>query len=154
MANEVVFKDEKVQRFLSELSKRHKQVTKGDNQYIKLTSAIVFKDVMDHFAKQAGPSGPWRKWSAVYADHMAKAGKGGNKILQDTGRLRQSFAPTKVRNTSKGIAWFNAAKTRDGFPYASAHQEGGPQLPQRKFMWLSDKGMDDIADQTLKFLTR
>lgn len=47
---------------------------------------------------------------------MKELGKGGNKILQDSGRLRNSFKPQNYRSVSEGILWFNNAQTKSGFP--------------------------------------
>ena len=108
---------------------------------------------MDHFKQEQGTGRvPWVKWSKSHRKAMERIGKGGNKILQDTGRLRGSFLPTQRRMSAEGILWFNPAKTKKGFPYAAAHQEGGEKLPARPFMWISDKTLDNIGAQTLKFL--
>ena len=112
----------------------------------------VYKDVIQHFAKEEGPTAHWQSWSKAYAEHMRKVGKGNNLILQDTGRLRMSFTPTNWRSNSDGIIFFNNAKTKRGFPYAKAHDDGGPKLPRRQFMWLSDKGMDAIVDIVERWL--
>ena len=117
-----------------------------------IVSSKVYADIMDHFAKEQGPGGKWQPWSAAYAEHLAKSGKGGNMILQDSGRLRQSFAPTSWVGNDDGILFFNNAKTKGGFPYAKAHNEGGPRLPQRQFMWLSERGLDGIIDVVEKWL--
>lgn len=115
-------------------------------------SAIVFRDIIQHFERQEGDGGPWKAWSPRYAKFMASIGRSNNKILQFSGRLRQSFQPTNVRTSAEGITWFNPAKTSKGFPYAAAHDEGGPTLPQRRFMWLSGGALSDIETQILKFL--
>jgi hypothetical protein len=83
---------------------------------------------------------------------MDKRGKGGNKILQDTGKLKQNFKPNHYRSSSKGLYWYNDAVTKSGFPYAYAHDEGGDQLPKRDFMWLSDDALEEVGNQTLQFL--
>jgi hypothetical protein len=66
--------------------------------------------------------------------------------------LRQSFIPTNVRAVSDGILWFNNAKTKNNFPYAFAHNTGGPKLPKRDFMWISNGALADIEQQVIKFL--
>jgi phage gpG-like protein len=115
-------------------------------------SAIVHGDVMRHFEDQQGSEGPWEKWSKSYREQMDRKGKGGNKILQDTGKLKQNFKPNHYRSSSKGLYWYNNAVTKGGFPYAYAHDEGGDQLPKRDFMWLSDDALEEVGDQTLAFL--
>lgn len=149
---EFTIQDQAAQKFIAKKIAKIAKVKGADSGFIQLLSAIVFQDIMDHFSKQEGQDGPWAAWSKVYADHMAKVGKAGNQILADTGRLRGSFIPSNVRASSQGVLWFNPAKTAKGFPYAFAHNEGGPKLPQREFMWLSDLAKDKIAAQTLAFL--
>lgn len=152
MATEVELQDEEVRKFIKNLQTRTKRVKGADAKYIGLLSAIVYADVIRHFEEQQGSAGPWEKWSDSYDEYMKSVGKGGNKILQDTGKLRNNFKPQKVRSTNSGILWFNDAKTKKGFPYAAAHQEGGSKLPKRDFMWLSNQAIDKIAVQTLQFI--
>lgn len=147
------FKDEEVREFLTDLSKKVGQIDRGKGKYTGLLSAIVFSDVNEHFKEEKGSDGPWAKWSKAYMDKMQSEDKAGNKILQDSGRLRQNFKPTDVKFSQNGFLWFNDAKTKIGsFPYAWAHEEGDGKLPKREFMWLSDKAMEKISVQTLQFL--
>lgn len=110
-------------------------------QFGDVIAPTIYGDIMEHFEKESGPDGRWKAWSVMYTKHMKSIGKGGNKILQDKGRLRQSFTPSKWKAKPEGILFVNAAKTKGGFPYAAAHDIGGPKLPKRSFMWLSSKGM-------------
>jgi phage gpG-like protein len=146
------FKDAGIRAYLSGLSQRHKQLDEKDRKVVAIMSAIVFRDVMDHFAQEQGPEGKWAPWSPKYRRHMHSIGKGGNKILQDSGRLRQSFNMAKWKTTGDGIVWFNNAKTKSGAPYAKIHDEGGKYHPQREFMFLSNKAVEDIEAALLKFL--
>ncbi len=149
---EFAFHSEEAQAFLKKLLKNKDSITTGAKSYATAISAIVFSDIISHFQEQKGSEGPWKAWSSAYAAHMNKIGKSGNQILQDTGRLRQSFTPTSFRQVNEGILWFNPAKTAKGFPYAAAHDEGGPNLPKRDFMWLSDDAKGRLEEVTLKFL--
>lgn len=149
---EIVIDDAEVRKFLAGVSKRADQISKKDKAVIGLLSAIVYRDVIQHFEREEGPEGAWNGWSPSYTKFMASIGRSGNKKLQFSGRLRQAFQPTNVRTTAEGIAWFNPAKTAKGFPYAAAHDEGGGRLPQRRFMWLSGEAFSDIESQILKFL--
>lgn len=153
MAQEItaLLDDKEIKSFLKGLSKRSNEPQKN-KEYVDLLSAITFKEINDHFIKEEGPSDNWKPWSKIYTDHMSKIGKSGNKILQDTGRLRQSFFPTNYRTSSEGVLWFNNAQTKGGFPYAAAHDQGGPKLPQREFMWLSDKAVEKMTEQTLAYI--
>lgn len=146
------FENKEVNAFLKNLDKNLIKVKDGHKKYVGLLSAIVYKDVISHFEKEEGSRGPWAKWSTFYKDIMEEQGKGGNKILQDSGKLRQNFKPQNYKKVTGGFLWFNDAKTKSNFPYAAAHDNGGPKLPKRDFMWLSEKAMDDISVQTLQFM--
>lgn len=152
MSSQVVFDDIEVRKMIEGLITRAGQVRKKDQAIIGILSSIVYRDIMQHFDQQLGEDDPWPQWSPRYRAFMEKIGKGGNRILQDSGRLRQSFQPTNVRPTEAGLLWFNNAKTAKGFPYAAAHDEGGRRLPQRQFMWLSREALDDIEEQIIKFI--
>ena len=147
---EAKFKDKRVRAFLKKVDNKASLVKKKKKQYALTLSPIVFRDIIDHFQKEMGPRKRWEPWTTAYRNHLAKIGKSGNKILQDLGRLRNSFIPTNFRNTAKGLVWFNPAKTRTGFPYAAHHDENARKT--RPFMWLSKKAVTNMANQTLKFL--
>lgn len=149
---EATFEDKEVADFLKSMATNLNKVKDGDKKYAGLLSAIVFRDVIGHFTQQEGSEGPWAPWSESYQEHMKKIGRQGNMILQFTGRLRNSFQPTNFRATNEGLLWFNKAQTSLGFPYAFAHDTGGERLPKRDFMWLSDKAVEDISEQTLNFM--
>lgn len=147
---EYAFESKEARDFLRNLLKRSQDVS--SKAFAAFLSPFVFADIIEHFQDQTGSKGKWKHWSKFYREHMVEIGKGGNKILQDTGRLRGSFKPTNFRIGSDSIVWYNNAKTASGFPYAAAHDQGGPKLPQRDFMYLSDKAQDKIETATLEFL--
>jgi phage gpG-like protein len=151
-----IFDDAAARRMLERLNKRIKEVEGGGKIFLDLASAMVFRDLVQHFEQEKGSEGPWKAWSDFYAQKMERLGKGGNKILQDSGRLRQGLIPIQsgrnVRKVPEGILWFNPAKTKGGFPYALAHDEGGEKLPKRDFMWLSASARENIAQKTLAFI--
>jgi len=151
---EIKFEGKEANKFFTDIIKNVKGVETKSNDYVVALSAIVFADVMDHFGKESGRKGKWKRWSPSYTKKMKKAGRSDNKILQFSGGLRQRFTPTNVRKVSGGLLWFNRAKTKKGFPYAFAHDEGGAKLPQRQFMWLSDPALKKIEAETLKFIER
>ena len=167
----LTLKDKKAKKFFSTLIENAKDVTGKKKEYTSSLSAPVFRDIIDHFEKQTGPKGSWRRWSDAHARHQAKRGR--TKKLQDTGRLRQSFFPTNVRSSSEGIIFFNKV------PYARIHDEGSEELgpikhpgtsngfgrgikippytvnmPARPYMWLSKKGIDNVGKVTVGFLVR
>ncbi len=149
---EAVFDDKEVKEFFKNLSDRLSDVKGGHRRFVGLLSAIVFKDILQHFKSEEGEDGPWKQWSDLYRAQLEKAGRGGNKILQYSGKLRQSFKPSNVKATSESLSWYNNAQTKSGFPYAAAHNEGGGILPKRDFMWLSDTAAEDMSKQTLAFI--
>lgn len=168
MANaEFIFESKRWQTLLKSIEKKWDDI-KNRRTFGAIISTVVYKNIIEHFEEEMGPDGKWTPWSASYiaaiqgrvafryfkgriiplGPHQmeeygikpARRGKMG-KILQDTGRLRQSISPSKWRPNPEGIVFYNNAKTKSGFPYAQAHDDGGPNLPQRKFMYLSKKGM-------------
>ena len=151
-SGEIEFKDEQLKKALNGLSKNLQSVKDGKPKFLALMSSVVFRDVQDHFKKEEGPGGKWQHWSFFHTVNMERIGKGGNLILQDNGKLRQNFSKSSVRADSNGITWFNNAKTKNGFPYAAAHNEGGGRLPARPFMWASDKAIKDMSDNMLGFI--
>lgn len=147
---ELKFDSGSAQKFFAELWGNAKSVREMHDTYIRTISPIVFKDIIDHFKQEEGPTTRWHAWSAAYSKHMQRIGKGGNKILQDSGFLRQNVRATNFRKTSDGILFYNPAKTKGGFPYAAHHDEtaGKP----RSFMWLSQNVLSNIGELTLRFM--
>lgn len=144
-----------VTKFLRGFKQRSEEIEKNDLDYVRLLSAIVFKDVIDHFEEEQGPGQRrWKGWSKSYRRMLEKQNRLPKKILQTTGHLKQSFKPTSFRRMKNGILWYNNAKTNKGFPYAAAHDTGGPKLPRRRFMYLSKKASDEIAKQSLKYMEK
>jgi len=147
MAGEgIIFRDAKMKAFFKKLDSNVKDIEKRDKQFWSILTAISFRDVINHFDKQAGPNEPWKKWSTIYADRMEKTGKSGNKILQDSGRLRQSITPADTSSRiKKGQLLFNPAKAKSGYAYAWGHNTGDGKLPQREFMWLSKRAIENMS---------
>jgi len=153
MANvEVVFKSKKVDAFLKKVSDKTDDALDLKRAFAAGIISPIIKDITRHFEQERGPKGPWKKWSTSYSDQMTKKGKGGNKILQDTGRLKRGVKPINWRRDPKGLLIFNPEKTKSGFPYAAAHDEGGSKLPQRRFMWISKKAFNQVAQTTSRFI--
>jgi phosphoribosylformylglycinamidine (FGAM) synthase-like amidotransferase family enzyme len=150
--SEIEFQDKELKKTLRALSNNLKYVKNGEKKFVALMSSVVYADIMDHFKKEQGEDGAWQHWSFWYELQLARMGRQGNKILQFNGKLRNNFKPTDVKMTSQGITWFNDAKTKSGFPYAFAHNEGGGKLPKRDFMWASDNAIEKMADNMLGFI--
>src|SRR5262245_4569018 len=117
------------QDLLTRLKKKWDYILVGTSgvrkEFSELASIFVFKDIMDHFENESGPKGQWVWWSDAYTAHLNKIGRGGNKILQFNGRLKQSFTANNWKSTNDGVLFYNNAKTSGGFPYAAAHDRGG-----------------------------
>ncbi len=147
-ANEVTFDDLEARTWIQKMISEARNVNQVE-EIVGAISAIVYRDVIDHFKTESEPNGPWQPWSDVYAKHMTRIKRQNNKILQFSGKLRQNFSPGDRRTNEQGIEWFNNAKTKSGYPYAWGHNYGDKKLPQRQFMWLSQEAMDTIADIVL-----
>lgn len=148
MSAEFNFDDEQWQSFLKKLNIKWKDIQKR-KEFGALVSSIAFSDIIQHFEKEVGPDGKWKGWSEVYRQHMNRIGKGGNKILQDTGRLRGSLMPGgkgKHRSSAEGVTLYTKVQ------YAAAHQDGSDNMPARPFMWLSSNGMERLIKATGNWL--
>jgi phage gpG-like protein len=150
---DIEFDSEAVLKFTETMSLGLAALKDRDMKFASMVSPIIFRDIIKHFEQEAGPTGRWVEWSKSYQNAIAKgwARKPG-KILQDTGRMRNAFQISSFRRGANGYEWFNPAKTASGFPYAAAHDEGGPKLPQRQFMWLSSTALDQVMQITFAFL--
>lgn len=162
MANsEIKFDDREVVKFFEKLTKNKKDITDGQKAFAGAIGAIVFSDVIRHFENESGPNGKWKDLSPFTKYSRSLTGHWPGQILQVSGTLRKSFTPgaqngsggaTGYRPISEGIIFFNDAKTKSGYPYAAAHDEGDGRLPQRQFMWLSKNASDNIGKVTLGYL--
>jgi len=149
----ITFKNKEVMEFFGRIAKNNDDIEQRTTDYWSSITAPAMRSVLHHFSHQMGPDGKWQDWSQVYADHMASVGKSGNKILTDTGRLRQSLqmADTSSR-IKRGELLFNPAQSDDGKPYAYNHDTGSGGQKQRKFMWLGKPTMNVIANITAAYL--
>lgn len=145
MAAEFTFESKKAKEFFGQIISKVKNL-EDSKEIIGLFSTHVFRDIMDHFKNEEGPNGKWQPWSRVYAAHLEKIGRSGNKILQFSGLLRQSFQPNNVKKVDDGLMWFNTA------PYSARHDEGLDGMPQRQFMWLSKSALDKLASQVIRYV--
>jgi len=145
----VEFSDKEIADFLRDLEENVKLVSAHRKpKLLAMFSTIVFKDVQQHFIDQSGEDGSWPPWSKNYRPNKGQ-------LLRQTGRLRNTFKPSSYRRTGDGVLWYNNATTKQGFPYAYAHDNGESprtQLPRRSFMWLSRGAFELIAQATLEEL--
>ena len=152
MAQAIEFKDKKIKKLLRGIESRNKDITKHKKSVAKILSPVVVKDIDAHFQKEEGPKGTWQRWAPATVKAYARTGKSGNKVLSDTGRLRNSIKPGNVKSTSIGFVWFTNEKTKSGFPYAEHHDEKFPKGNPRTFMWTSKKAVTIMSTSLLKFL--
>lgn len=150
---EISFDDKQWQELIKKVKSRWNDIQKR-KEFGGIISASVYQDVIKHFEEEKGPDGKWDEWSDAYEAHLQRIGRAGNKKLQFSGKLRQSFTPTNWRGTQEGILFYNAAKTKGGFPYAKHHDTGASssQGNPRSFMWLSNKAMSSIVSKVANWL--
>lgn len=111
-----------------------------------LVAVFGFKDVIDHFDRESGPEGKWPALKPSYAKWKKR--KGYTKKLVLSGHLRQNFLPANTRyDGQEAVAFFNPVE------YADQHDEG-KNLPQRQFMWLSGKAMNNLERGLLDRMMR
>jgi phage gpG-like protein len=109
-----------------------------------------WRDVVDHFTKETGPDGKWAPLSksTIAARKKGKRKGGGQRILQDTGILRQSNRFQVVNG--------DEAHVYNQVPYAAFHDSDDPRkgnLPQRKFMYLSDTARISVAKTIIRYIS-
>ena len=114
-------------------------------------STIGFRDILKHFNAETGPRG---RWPSAKPGTFARRPKGRKrispKLLQDTGNLRRNFLPTNSKKiNNKSILIFNNA------PYSAVHDNGSRRknIPQRKFMWFSDRALNAMSKFLLSKVT-
>lgn len=142
-------KDAEIQSFFKKLNANLGRLKKGQlRPAVDKFGIVIFADIEKHFIDALGPTGPWDTWSTAYAKHQAERGRAWpNNALRDSGFLRQSFKPTNYTVESKGVVWYNNAKTKSGFAYAYHHDEGAAKT--RPFMWLSRDALELISKTAL-----
>lgn len=142
----IKFNDRKMKAFLKEVSSNVKDIHTKDKKFWTIMAGFALADVDRHFEKELGPKGKWKAWSRIYKKRMEKIGKGGNLILQDKGDLRKAsrMADNSVRRR-RGELIYNPAKSKDGKPYAANHDQGLNGMPQRQFMWLSQRALNNMS---------
>lgn len=115
-------------------------------------ATVGFRDIIKHFQEEKGSEGKWKKRSASTQAAYKRLGKKNrtfnpsNKLLQLTGDLRKAFLPGNIENKGRdAILFFNPT------PYAAVHDKGSKKqgIPQRDFMYLSEKAQDKMLDVIL-----
>lgn len=137
-------------KFLRDLkanaSNSYKWLMAGANTY-------GFRNVIEHFSKEEGPSGKWTKRSSRTQEMYKRLSRTNsrynpnNKLLQLTGNLRKSLLSGGSQNLKR--YGNNAVMMFTNIEYAGKHNYGKGRIPQREFMWLSDKTQSDILELVL-----
>ncbi len=113
---------------MSALLNRVSHIGEDMSDPMRKAGILILKRAMDHFTQEMGP--PWSggKWKALSKATERSRRKGrknrGNKILQDSARLRNSVSPAqkdgnifRLENTSVEVG--------TNVEYAAIHQYGG-----------------------------
>lgn len=135
----------------------------GDATATLLTLSKIhgFADIIDHFAREEGPSGRWKRRKASTQQRYARIQSGelrppagiaraafspSNKLLQLTGNLRQSLLPARggAKKRQK-----NTVELFTPVVYAGVHQYGYKNIPARPFMWLSEPAGEKIINDLI-----
>lgn len=145
-------------------------IAKG-RQFDKLLIAAFmtygFKDIISHFRDEEGPQGKWAPRSPWTQKMYAQIAEGereppdgmrrgsfspSNKLLQLTGQMRQSISGGTSQNIQSHGR--DAILVKSHVEYSGKHDEGDPanRIPQRQFMWLSDRATSDMGDAILRLL--
>jgi len=105
----------------------------------------AWSDVQDHFKKEEGPGGKWKSLrpATVAARRKGKKKSRGNKILQDTGNLRNRIL---FRNNGKD------AEVVTSVIYAATHNYGRDNIPKRTFLFLSKEAIKSIMTTLQRFI--
>lgn len=151
---EVSFDDKEWRSFLSGLVSR---ANKADELLKRAFMTHGFQDIQDHFRQEEGPDGKWQRRAPSTQQMYANIREGrwkppagtragsydpGNKVLQLTGRLRQSVVAGKNNIKPYGR---NAIKVFSNVEYSGKHDEGEGHIPKREFMWLSSSAQDKMT---------
>jgi hypothetical protein len=150
---EFKFDDSNWQRFLKGLGSKINRI-QYNKEFGGFVAVRFAQDYEAHFQEQKGPDGKWDAWSKAYAEHMRSIGKGSKKILEGNRGIYKGYKASNWRGVSAGVIVFNNAQTKDGFAYAKHHDEGRSSWMgnPRPFMWISNKAIDGIISDTLKWL--
>jgi phage gpG-like protein len=124
---------------LNELRNKLVKVSEKTNNPAEVYKEIAVKmwrEQMDHFDKESDEYG---EWQPLKASTIAQRKKGYAKILQDTGRLKNSI----TYGADKKGAW-----VKDGVNYGIYHNSDEPRnkLPKRKFLFITDEFAEQMKE--------
>lgn len=154
MANGFKFDDREWRIFLGSILNQAKDMT----HILSVAYGTAgIKDITKHFIDETGPNAPWKPRKQATDERylliglgMYKTPKGtskaqyspANKILQMTGKLKNSILPANWRKKSNTAIEVFSNDTKSG-----AHDNGSKEkgFPARPFMWLSDNAKETMA---------
>lgn len=102
---------------------------------------VMAEKTRENFLNESSPSG--RRWPELSPATVAR--KGHDQILVDSTALRKSVV---MRNAPGHVEQIGKDKIVYGTDvnYAVFHQEGTSRMPQREFLGVDDKNVDNMAD--------
>ena len=130
----------RVQKRFQKMQKR----SQNPKSQMDIIGAKAFKEVIENFNKEKNEDGTkWKKWKHKGKRVRVRPTKrGGTKLLQDTGRLRQAnrWASSKVQ-----------AKVFNKVKYAPYHDKGEGDM-KRQFMWIPQKRVTEFSRLLLNYI--
>ena len=129
------------------------------SEIAKVAGLDILAFVADNFQTEGRAGGaPWKPLSPVTIGRRRK-GRGGlisDRILQDTGRLKQSFIPGAPENVFRQFGGKGVDVGTTLF-YAPPHEFGTSRIPQRKMLPTREKAQQIAAkaiDTIIRLRTR
>jgi len=117
---------------------------KQPTDFMHIATAKSFREVINHFSTERGPSG---RWKPLKSETIKRRRQKSSKPLQDTGRLRGSLRHRVVNRGKEGVIFTN-------LKYAPTHQYGYKKIPARPYVWLPKEFVKKLAAQFAKFIRR
>lgn len=135
----IVFRfDEKSLKKLEKLKKQNKELVEKRIDFLKRVAVIMFQSVMQNFREEGTDKEKWEPLSPVTIAMRQRKKKGSVKILQDTGRLRNSIFP---------VIGYNYAAVGTNVEYAKIHQFGGKiRIPAMTILPVRKKALRFVID--------
>jgi len=125
------------------------------SEIAKVAGLDILAFVADNFQTEGRSGGAG--WKPLAASTIARRRKGGraglrDRILQDTGKLKQSFIPGQPENVFRrfGGRGIDVGTTLSYAPY---HEFGGGRIPQRKMLPTREKAQQ-IAAKSIEAIIR
>lgn len=123
---------------LEKLKNQNKELAERRIDFLKRVATIMFQSVMQNFREEGTDKEKWKPLSPFTLAMRQKKKKGSVKILQDTGRLRNSIFP---------VIGYNYAAVGTNVEYAKIHQFGGKiRLPAMTIYPVRKKALRFVVD--------